>query len=325
MFAKLDTRLRAFCVASLVVGSGVVGFVVPANAQVNFVGQGIPGADDIFAVCAVGNSINIVGASTCSGANAPATTVTAVEIGTTTLFANGNAVLGAGLTTNGGISVTTGNINIANGDLFAQDVITSGFGSFAGGISVTTSDVTVRMNGNRIQEVGAPQVATDAATKGYVDSENAAQNTQIASQQGQINNIVTVNNAQQTQINSQGERIGSLETQGAQQQLEINELFERDASQQRQIGNLQERDKELAEGIAIALSLDAPTFQPGQDFAMRLGWGNFDGSNAFGATAAGVLDRGSFGANSTVTLDGGVGFGLQQNTVAGKAGLSFGW
>lgn len=319
MIGQIDTRLRGFFVASVLLSC----VAAPASAQVSFIGQG--GATGITAVCGFGNVVSIVTDDDCEGGTTPSGEVTAVAIGSTTLFSNGNAVLGAGLTTNGGISVATGNINIANGDLFAQDVIASGTGSFAGGIQVTTSDVTVRMNGNRIQEVGAPQVATDAATKGYVDSENASQNTQISSQQGQINTIVTVNNAQQTQIDSQGTRIGSLETQGAQQQLEINELFERDASQQRQISNLQDRDKELAEGIAIALSLDGPTFQPGQDFAMRLGWGNFDGSNAFGATAAGVLDRGSFGAHSTVTLDGGVGVGLQQNTVAGKAGLSFGW
>jgi hypothetical protein len=189
MFAKLDTRLRAFCVVSVVLGSSVVGFVAPANAQVNFVGQGIPGADDIFAVCAVGNSINIVGASTCSGANAPATTVTAVEIGTTTLFANGNAVLGGGLTTNGGITVNNGNININGGDLFVDDIIATGTASLAGGLTINGSN-TVNMGGNRVQGVATPVNGTDAANKD-VDGQTGAQQTQI-------NEIVTVNNAQQT-------------------------------------------------------------------------------------------------------------------------------
>jgi hypothetical protein len=51
---------------------------------------------------------------------------------------------------------------------------------------------------------------------------------------------------------------------------------------QRQIDNLGQRDKELADGIAISLALAQPMFQPGQNVAMRLGWGNFDGSNAIG-------------------------------------------
>jgi hypothetical protein len=94
---------------------------------------------------------------------------------------------------------------------------------------------------------------------------------------------------------------------------------------QRQIDALGQRDEELAEGIAIALALDAPHLNVGQSFALRMGYGNFDGSSALGVAAAGLLDRGSFGDNSTITLDGGIGFGTTDGTVAGKAGLTFGW
>jgi hypothetical protein len=58
---------------------------------------------------------------------------------------------------------------------------------------------------------------------------------------------------------------------------------------------------------------------------MRFGYGNFEGSNAFGVAAAGLVDRGSFGDRSTVTLDAGVGFGAKDGTVAGKAGVTLGW
>ena len=94
---------------------------------------------------------------------------------------------------------------------------------------------------------------------------------------------------------------------------------------QRQLDALGDRDSELAEGIAIALALDAPNLQSGQSFALRMGYGNFDGSSALGVAAAGLLDKGSFADRSTVTLDGGVGFGTSDGTVAGKAGLTFGW
>ena len=94
---------------------------------------------------------------------------------------------------------------------------------------------------------------------------------------------------------------------------------------QRQIDNLGRRDGELADGIAIALALQQPIFHSGQKFAGRLGYGNFDGSNALGLSLAGVIDRGSFGSNSSITLDGGVGVGTSTGTVAAKAGVTFGW
>lgn len=61
------------------------------------------------------------------------------------------------------------------------------------------------------------------------------------------------------------------------------------ANLQSQINNLEQRDKQLADGIAISLALAQPIFQPGQVFAVRAGWGDFDGSNAVGLTAAGLV------------------------------------
>ncbi|HET6322071.1 MAG TPA: hypothetical protein VFF87_08480, partial [Hyphomicrobium sp.] len=92
-----------------------------------------------------------------------------------------------------------------------------------------------------------------------------------------------------------------------------------------QIGGLQRRDNELAEGIAIALALSQPIFQGNQTFAARVGWGNFDGSNALGLSLAGVLDRGGFGKGTSVVIDGGIGYGTAEGTVAGKAGITFGF
>ena len=82
---------------------------------------------------------------------------------------------------------------------------------------------------------------------------------------------------------------------------------------------------ELADGIAISVALAQPLFQPGQTFAVRAGWGNFDGSNAVGVAAAGVLSEGFAGPLSAVVLDGGIGTSTNTNMVAGRAGLTFGW
>ena len=94
---------------------------------------------------------------------------------------------------------------------------------------------------------------------------------------------------------------------------------------QSQINRLGRRDEELADGIAIALALAQPIFQPGQTFAMRAGWGNFDGNDAVGVTVAGVIGRGYWGPTSAVVLDGGIGTGTSEGVVAGRAGITFGW
>ena len=94
---------------------------------------------------------------------------------------------------------------------------------------------------------------------------------------------------------------------------------------QSQINRLDERDDELADGIAISMALSQPFFHNGQKFALNLGWGNFEGNNALGLTAAGIVDRGMLGPTSTTTVYGGVGVGLREGTVGGRAGLTFGW
>ena len=77
--------------------------------------------------------------------------------------------------------------------------------------------------------------------------------------------------------------------------------------------------------MALALAISQPIFLPGQDFAFRAGWGAFEGEHALGFSGAGVIGRGWFGAGSTAALDAGIGVGTEHNTVAGKAGITFGF
>jgi hypothetical protein len=79
------------------------------------------------------------------------------------------------------------------------------------------------------------------------------------------------------------------------------------------------------EGTAIALAISQPVFLPGQTFAMRAGWGDYEGQNAFGVSAAGVIAHNTFGYGSTVSLDGGIGVGSYSGSVAGKAGVTVGF
>jgi trimeric autotransporter adhesin len=78
------------------------------------------------------------------------------------------------------------------------------------------------------------------------------------------------------------------------------------------------------EGTALALALSQPIFLPGQTFAVRAGWGDYQGQGAFGVTAAGVVARDVLWNGSTVSLDAGVGVG-DRGDVAGKAGATFGF
>jgi hypothetical protein len=82
----------------------------------------------------------------------------------------------------------------------------------------------------------------------------------------------------------------------------------------------------LTEGIAASAALAQPVILPGQHFAMRAGWGGYDGSSAVGVSAAGVLANNVLRQGAgTVTLDGGVGFGTDEGEVVGRGGVSFGW
>jgi hypothetical protein len=181
---------------------------------------------------------------------------------------------------------------------------------------VVGGNQTVNMGNNRVQNVGNPTAGTDATNKNYVDGLHNLQQTQI-------DNIVVVNNQQNT-------RLTNVETVNAQQDARLTVLENGLANQADQITainqsirGLSNRDRELADGIAISLALAQPIFQPGQTFAIRAGWGNFDGSNALGVSAAGLLAK--FNNGNTVVLDLGFGGGTRTNVYAGRAGLTLGW
>jgi len=230
--------------------------------------------------------------------NVPATFNGTTTIGGTTTFTT-TPTFNAGLTTNGAATFNDG--------LTTDGATVNGASTFNGSVTVQAGQ-TVNFNGNRLQGVGTPTAATDAANKQYVDSANSAQDAAVAAQfnvqQTQINTIEATNITQQMQIDGLAVASNHLQNQ-------INGL-------QSDVRGLRERDEELAEGIAIALALDAPVLRSGQTFAMRGGWGNFDGFNAAGVTAAGAL-------SSNVVVDAGVGWGTAQGTVAGKAGVTLGW
>lgn len=307
----LRREYRTFCLGLRVVTAGVVYsigmfagvFVLTsaAEAQIRYIGSGNA---NINAVCAFQNQLIIATTDECADPTDPSAFPTSIEIGPTgaaTVFQQSD----------GSVQFNGASTSFAN---------TS---TFNGGITVTGGSVT--MGGLRVQNVADPTDDTDAANKRYVDQQNAAQNTRItnaenvnAAQQTQIDDIETENAAQQTQINTNTSNIADLQSVSNDLQDQINANTTDIFALQSDVSDLRDRDRELAEGIAISLALDAPVLRNGQTFAMRGGWGNFDGSNAAGITAAGALSQ-------NVVVDAGVGWGASQGTVAGKAGMTIGW
>jgi hypothetical protein len=83
--------------------------------------------------------------------------------------------------------------------------------------------------------------------------------------------------------------------------------------------------KKNREGVAIAASLADPDLVGSESFGLRGTWGNYDGENALGFTGMGVLSRDFMGTGSRLAFGGGIGFGLQENKVGGRAGGQITW
>jgi trimeric autotransporter adhesin len=84
-----------------------------------------------------------------------------------------------------------------------------------------------------------------------------------------------------------------------------------------------DNNREARAGTAVALALGGTAnLQPGRRFALSGGYGNFQGTNAFGVGATGLLyDTKSY----AVVVNGGVGVGLDTNVVGTRGVVSLQW
>ena len=74
------------------------------------------------------------------------------------------------------------------------------------------------------------------------------------------------------------------------------------------------------EGVAMAIALggSGSILPEDKNFAVSTNWGTFQGQNALGFSGVGRLNDNWF-------LNGGVGAGMNQGTVGGRAGVTFAW
>lgn len=78
--------------------------------------------------------------------------------------------------------------------------------------------------------------------------------------------------------------------------------------------------EESLDGVAIAMALSGPDMVGGERFAVKVNFGTYNGSNAFGVSMAGVLARTDFGR---ITMSGGIAT-TGQNT-GGNVGMQLSW
>ncbi|WP_037240455.1 YadA-like family protein [Rhodomicrobium udaipurense] len=88
---------------------------------------------------------------------------------------------------------------------------------------------------------------------------------------------------------------------------------------------LNDRIKDVRDGVAIALAIQTPDLVAGEKFGVSVNFGTYDGSNAIGIGLQGVLGKNLFGAGERIAATGGVGFSTERDNVAGRAGLQFTW
>jgi len=77
--------------------------------------------------------------------------------------------------------------------------------------------------------------------------------------------------------------------------------------------------KENTEGVAMAMAM-AGSYLPreGESFRISGNWGNFEGSNAMAFNAALLVQDNIF-------VTAGIGYGINEKSLGGRAGVSIGW
>ena len=93
----------------------------------------------------------------------------------------------------------------------------------------------------------------------------------------------------------------------------------------RRLDRNEKRSEENEEGVAVGIALSDPDLYAGKTFALKGNWGIFEGSNALGVSAKGLLADDLFGQGDQLTLSGGIGWGVDENTVGGRVSGQVSW
>jgi len=270
--------------------------------------------------------LTVNGNGTFNGTGANAGSTTTVNGGLVTLSSPGNGSITLNGTVDPTITVTNGvtQTQIHNGTTTDTGIAGSAYGLVVGGTAGSPGTVSVGVNGSSLGVNVTGSGATAGQTAGVGTLPSGAIGLGAANSNGAVGitgSGILVSNAAATPQFAVGSN-GTISAEGNRIQDVGTPVNANDAANKAYV------DKQANkgfEGTAIALAISQPVFLPGQTFAMRAGWGDYEGQNAFGLSAAGVIAHNVFGYGSTLALDGGVGVGGNYGGVAGKAGLTLGF
>ncbi len=315
----------ALCAARLALLAGVsvatLGFANSANAQITY-GPNAPATITYtgYGVYSAGYGAQILSNGTFNsffgptGATIDGSVITSYNATTSTTITPTNIT---SKDANGGsTSITGGTVAISGGT-----------NTNAGGIStLVPANAALNISGgayitNGLAVTGGESVTGNSTFNGNTQTNGNAAVTGNA----KVGGSLTVTG--QTTVNDLAVNPGSTVSMGGNEVQNVGTpIFGTDAANKAYVDLTVNKARNQAyEGTAVALAISQPVFLPGQSFAIRGGYGEFEGQNAAGFSAAGVIARDMFGYGSTVSVDAGVGVGTNYNGVGAKAGVTLGF
>jgi hypothetical protein len=276
-----------------------------------------------FGVYATNSGTSVVGnGSVAVGNEALATGTDSIGVGNTANVTGNNAIgLGAGTVVSGNNAVAVGQGAQATAD---------GAAAFGQGATASAADAVAIGRGATADAAGSIAIGQGASTATFTNSMAIGQGV-VATRNDQVVIGTTNHTYTLSGVTSAASRTAQgapthIITSNANGDLAAHTAAELGlatpadiASINARLGNHQSRIEQNAEGIAIALAMaGTPVVLPKERFAMSANWGNFEGRNGF----AGAL---AFKVTDMVQLNGGLGFGAEEGTVGGRAGIRIGW
>ena len=122
---------------------------------------------------------------------------------------------------------------------------------------------------------------------------------------------------------------GHLASDGGAIFSQLDQLQSNDTKIFSELDKLNGVDKQLRSdidtvqsGVAVAMSAVGPDLTGAERFGLSLNWGGFEGASAIGGGATAVVSRWN---GSRLAVTGGIGVGLDDNSVGGRAGGQWTW
>lgn len=204
-----------------------------------------------------------------------------------------------------------------------------GLSAVASGIRFVTVDANGNLSASASAPGGAVPIVNDVTTGGTASA--------LAAEQGVVLNSRISDNS--TAISTNASNISTNRTGIAQNSNAIATNTQNIATNSANIAanrsdirslenvttELREDVSKNSEGVAIALATQSIDFVGAENFGIAMNYGNFEGASALSVSLAGVISNDFAGSGARMTVNGGVGMGLDSGTVGLRAGTQWTW